>query len=62
MRRMVGAAILVAASVMATPSLAAQSAVNPALSQNLDARPQKKGGFHVKPPLLFQPIVRVISP
>ena len=41
MRRMVGAAILVAASVMATPSLAAQSAVNPALSQNLDARPKK---------------------
>lgn len=38
---MVGAAILVAASVMATPSLAAQSAVNPALSQNLDARPKK---------------------
>mgnify|MGYP001115816317 FL=1 len=26
---------------MATPSLAAQSAVNPALSQNLDARPKK---------------------
>ena len=60
MRRMVGAAILVAASVMATPSLSAQNAVNPALSQNLDARPKKRG-FHVKPPF-FQPIVRAISP
>ena len=41
MWRMLGAAMLLAASVMATPALAAMSAVNPALSQNLDAGPKK---------------------
>lgn len=41
MRRMLGVVMLVAASVMATPVLAAMSAVNPALSQNLDSRPKK---------------------
>jgi hypothetical protein len=35
---------------MATPSLAAQSAVNPALSQNLDARPKK---LVLLPPQVF---------
>ena len=35
------AVILVAASVLATPALAAMSAVNPALTQNLVARPKK---------------------
>jgi len=33
--------VLVAASVMASPALAAMSAINPALSQNLAARPKK---------------------
>jgi hypothetical protein len=33
--------ILVAASVLATPALAAMSAINPALTQNLVARPKK---------------------
>jgi hypothetical protein len=33
------AAILMAASVLATPALAAMSAVNPALMHNLDKRP-----------------------
>ena len=41
MRRIVGAMVLVAASVMASPALAAMSAINPALSQNLAARPKK---------------------
>lgn len=41
MWRILGAAMLMAASVMATPALAAMSAVNPALSQNVDARPKK---------------------
>lgn len=40
MRRFVGAVVL-AASVMASPALAAMSAVNPALVQNLEARPKK---------------------
>ena len=40
MRRFVGAVVL-AASVMASPALAAMIAVNPALVQNLDARPKK---------------------
>lgn len=35
------AAILMAASVLATPALAAMSAVNPALMQHLDKRPKK---------------------
>ena len=41
MMRTVCAAMLLAASVTATPALAAMSAVNPALTQNLDARPKK---------------------
>lgn len=41
LQRMIGMVILVTASVMATPAPAAISAVNPALSQNLDARPKK---------------------
>lgn len=41
MRRFVCAALLMATSVIATPALAAMSAVNPALSQNLEARPKK---------------------
>lgn len=41
MRQFVCAALLVATSVIATPALAAMSAVNPSLSQNLDARPKK---------------------
>lgn len=40
LRRFVGA-VLVAASLMASPALAAMSAVNPALAQNLDTRPRK---------------------
>ncbi len=41
MRLIVCAVILGASSVMATPALAAMSAVNPALMQNLDTRPKK---------------------
>ncbi len=41
MRRIIGAAMLVTASVMAIPTLAAMSAIHPALSQGLDARPKK---------------------
>ena len=41
MLRILGAVILVAASVWSTLSLAAMSAVNPALLQNIDARPKK---------------------
>lgn len=41
MRQIVGAMVLVAASVMASPALAAMSAFNPALSQNLERRPKK---------------------
>jgi hypothetical protein len=41
MRRLIGAVLLVAVSVMASPVLAAMSAIHPALSQNLDARPKK---------------------
>jgi hypothetical protein len=41
MMRTVCAAILLAASVTATSALAAMSAVNPALTQNFDARPKK---------------------
>ncbi|MEW5966200.1 MAG: hypothetical protein AB1720_04285 [Pseudomonadota bacterium] len=40
MRRFVGA-VLIAASVLASPALAALSALNPAFSQNPDARPKK---------------------
>lgn len=41
MRKTICAAILVAASVLATPAFAAMSAVNPALAQNLAQRPKK---------------------
>lgn len=41
MRQIIGAALLLAASVMAMPALAAMSAINPAFSQNLEARPKK---------------------
>lgn len=41
MRKTICAAILIAASVLATPVLAAMSAVNPALTQNLAQRPKK---------------------
>lgn len=41
MRQIVSALMLVAASVMATPALAAMSALNPALSQNIESRPKK---------------------
>ena len=41
MRRIIGAMALVAASVTASPALAAMSATHPALSQNLAARPKK---------------------
>lgn len=41
MNRIVCAAILMAASVIATPALAVMSTLNPALTQNLDARPKK---------------------
>ena len=41
LQRLISMVILVTASVMATPAPAAMSAVNPALSQNLDARPKK---------------------
>ena len=41
MWQIVGATVLVAASVMASPALAAMSALNPALSQNLERRPKK---------------------
>ena len=41
MRQIVCAVILVATSVMATSALAAMSAVNPALTLNLDIRPKK---------------------
>jgi len=44
------AVILVAASVLATPALAAMSAVNPALTQNLAARPKK---IVLLPPQVF---------
>ena len=40
MLRIIGAMLLVAASVMATPVVAAMSAVNPAPTQNLAARPK----------------------
>ncbi len=40
MRRIIGV-LLVAASVMAMPALAAMGAIHPALSQNLEARPKK---------------------
>src|SRR5512139_3183229 len=41
MWRILGVAMLITGSVMATPALAAMSAVNPALTQNLEARPKK---------------------
>ena len=41
MRQIIGAALLLAASVMAMPALAAMSVINPAFSQNLEARPKK---------------------
>lgn len=41
MRQIIGAALLLAASVMAMPALAAMSAINPAFSQNQEARPKK---------------------
>lgn len=41
MRRLIGAVLLAAVSVMASPALAAMSAVHPALSQNLEVRPKK---------------------
>lgn len=41
MRQIIGVVALVAASVMATPSLAAMSAVNPAFLQNPVERPKK---------------------
>lgn len=41
MRRFVCAVLLITTSVIATPTLAAMSAVNPALSQNLEARPKR---------------------
>lgn len=41
MQRLVYVVLLIATSVIATPALAAMSAVNPALSQNLDTRPKK---------------------
>ena len=44
------ALILMAASVLATPALAAMSAVNPALTQNLAARPKK---IVLLPPQVF---------
>ena len=44
------AVILLAASVLATPALAAMSAVNPALTQNLAAHPKK---IVLLPPQLF---------
>lgn len=40
MRRFVGA-VLIAVSIVAAPSYAAMSAVNPALAQHLDTRPKK---------------------
>lgn len=49
MRRFVGA-VLIALSVLATPALAAQSAVNPTLTQNLDARPKT---LVLLPPQIF---------
>lgn len=49
MRRFVGA-VLIALSVLATPALAAQSAVNPALVQNVSARPKK---LVLLPPQIF---------
>ncbi len=49
MRRFVSA-VLIAASVMASPALAAMSAINPALLQNLDARPKK---IVLLPPQVF---------
>lgn len=41
MLRILGAMMLAVAGLMAAPVLAAMSAVNPALSQNLDVRPKK---------------------
>lgn len=41
MRLLLNAMVLIAASVTASASLAAMSAVNPAFSQNLDARPKR---------------------
>ena len=41
MRKTICAAILIAASVLATPAFAAMSAVNPALTQDLAQRPKK---------------------
>src|SRR5512139_2548264 len=41
MWRILGVAMLITGSVMATPALAAMSAVNPALTQNLAQRPKK---------------------
>lgn len=49
MRRFVGA-VLIALSVLATPALAAQSAVKPALVQNVEARPKK---LVLLPPQIF---------
>lgn len=49
MRRFVSA-VLIAASVMASPALAAMSAINSALLQNLDARPKK---IVLLPPQVF---------
>ncbi|MGA9165330.1 MAG: hypothetical protein WBZ31_12815 [Thiobacillus sp.] len=44
------AMILIAASVLATPALAAMSAVNPALMHNQDKRPNK---VVLPPPQVF---------
>lgn len=41
MRRIIGAVLLMAASLMASAAVAAMSATHPALSQNLEARPKK---------------------
>ena len=50
MRPFVCAVLLIATSVIVTPALAAMSAVNPTLSQNLDARPKK---VVLLPPQIF---------
>ena len=50
MRHVLWAVMLVIASVMAIPALAAMSAINPALSQHLDTRPKK---IVLLPPQVF---------
>jgi len=50
MRQIIGAALLLAASVMAMPALAAMSVINPAFSQSLEARPKK---VVLPPPQVF---------